>query len=203
MTDEQQVKSTIEQVYQDFDKKIDIFVANAGVPWTKGPLVEAEENGTAAAEWDKVVQTDFQGVYYCSKYIGAIFKRQGKGSLVITASMSGHTVNVPQLQACYNAVKAGVIHMARSLAVEWAGYARVNSVSPGYIATPISKFVDENLKKQWHQLTPLGREASFATRTSWCLSLSGIRCIYLYHWYRYYCRWRLLCPLKLIKFSMK
>lgn len=159
VTDEQQVKSTIEQVYQDFDKKIDIFVANAGVPWTKGPLVEAEENGTAAAEWDKVVQTDFQGVYYCSKYIGAIFKRQGKGSLVVTASMSGHTVNVPQLQACYNAVKAGVIHMARSLAVEWAGYARVNSVSPGYIATPISKFVDENLKKQWHQLTPLGREA--------------------------------------------
>lgn len=157
VTDEAKVKSTIESIVEEFGK-IDIFVANAGVPWTKGPLVEASEKGVDLDEWNKVVQTDFQGVYYCSKFIGSVFKAQGHGSLVITASMSGHIVNVPQLQACYNAAKAGVIHFAKSLAVEWAGYARVNTVSPGYIATQICSFVDDEKKSVWHSLTPMGRE---------------------------------------------
>ncbi|SCW03626.1 LAFE_0G14620g1_1 [Lachancea fermentati] len=157
VTDEARVKATIAQVVQDFGR-IDVFVANAGVPWEKGPLLEAEERGEAADEWQRVLHTDFQGVYYCSKHAGAVFKRQGRGSLVITASMSGHVVNVPQLQTCYNAVKAGVLHMARSLAVEWAGFARVNTVSPGYIATPISVFAEDATKQRWHELTPLGRE---------------------------------------------
>ncbi|QEU61199.1 hypothetical protein KDRO_E00710 [Kluyveromyces lactis] len=157
VTEEAKVKKTIEDVIQEFGK-IDVFIANAGVPWTKGPLVEAAESGTDTDEWNKVIHTDFNGVYYCAKYVGAQFKRQGSGSMVITASMSGHIVNIPQLQACYNAAKAGVIHFAKSLAVEWAGFARVNTVSPGYIATPISNFVDEDLKNKWHSLIPMGRE---------------------------------------------
>ncbi|SCU84833.1 LADA_0D04082g1_1 [Lachancea dasiensis] len=158
MTDEQKVQDTIEQVLRDFGGKIDVFVANAGVPWTEGPLLEAQERGVASKEWERTLQTDFQGVYYCSKYVGSVFKKQGHGSLVITASMSGHVVNVPQLQTCYNAVKAGVIHMAKSLAVEWAGFARVNSISPGYIVTPISSFTVEATRQRWLELTPLGRE---------------------------------------------
>lgn len=157
VTDEESVRETIAEIMKEFGK-IDTFVANAGVAWTKGPLVEAAEKGVDLEEWNKVMQTDFQGVYYCSKYVGKVFKEQKKGSLVITASMSGHIVNVPQLQACYNAAKAGVLHFAKSLAVEWAEFARVNTVSPGYISTPISKFVDEDMKDKWHSLTPLGRE---------------------------------------------
>ena len=72
--------------------------------------------------------------------------------------MSGHIVNIPQLQSAYNAVKAGVIHYCRSLAVEWAGFARVNTVSPGYIATEISDFVPEETKKVWRGMTPMKRE---------------------------------------------
>ncbi|CAR23611.1 KLTH0E13134p [Lachancea thermotolerans CBS 6340] len=158
VNDEERVQATIQQVLADFGGRIDVFVANAGVAWEKGALVEAQEQGTASREWDRVLQTDFQGVYYCSKFIGAVFKKQGCGSLVITASMSGHVVNVPQLQTCYNAAKAGVIHMARSLAVEWAGFARVNTVSPGYISTPISEFALDDVKQKWLMLTPLGRE---------------------------------------------
>jgi len=77
---------------------------------------------------------------------------------VATASMSGHIVNQPQAQAAYNAAKAGVIHLCRSLAVEWAGFARVNTVSPGYIATEISNFVPAETKKIWREKTPMARE---------------------------------------------
>ncbi|CEP60966.1 SDR family oxidoreductase LALA0_S02e03730g [Lachancea lanzarotensis] len=158
VTDEKKVYDTIQQVLKDFGGKIDVFVANAGIAGSSGSLVEAEERGEASEEWDRILQTNFQGVYYCSKFIGSVFKKQGHGSLIATASMSGHIVNVPQLQTCYNATKAGVIHMAKSLAVEWASYARVNTVSPGYITTPISGFAADKIKERWLELTPLGRE---------------------------------------------
>jgi sorbose reductase len=70
--------------------------------------------------------------------------------------MSGVIVNVPQLQAAYNAAKAGVIHLCKSLAVEWALYARANSVSPGYIITEISNFVPRETKSLWKDRIPMG-----------------------------------------------
>jgi D-arabinitol 2-dehydrogenase len=58
--------------------------------------------------------------------------------MVFIGSMSGSVVNVPQAQTPYNVSKAAVRHMARSLAVEWAGCGiRVNCVSPGYMRTPL------------------------------------------------------------------
>lgn len=161
VTDSKQVSATIEQIRNDFGGKIDIMVANAGVAWTEGPILEfAEEDEDACdAKWKKVIDIDMNSIYYVAKSIGKIFKAQGSGSLVITASMSGHVVNVPQLQTAYNAAKAGVIHMAKSLAVEWAGFARVNTISPGYIGTEITDFAEDELKKQWRSLTPMGREA--------------------------------------------
>merc|ERR1712080_571090 len=71
----------------------------------------------------------FECVYYCAKNIGRIFKQQGTGSLVLTASMSAHIVNGPQLQAAYKAAKAAVMDLGKSLAVEWVDFARVNSIS--------------------------------------------------------------------------
>lgn len=62
-------------------------------------------------------------------------------------------------QACYNACKAGVIHLAKSLAVEWAGFARVNCVSPGYINTAISDDCPQSLKDDWYSRTPMRRDA--------------------------------------------
>jgi sorbose reductase len=70
--------------------------------------------------------------------------------------MSGHIVNVPQLQAAYNASKAAVVHLCKSLAVEWVGFARANSVSPGYINTSISEFCPEETKRAWKDKIPMG-----------------------------------------------
>ncbi|CAI5759369.1 unnamed protein product [Candida verbasci] len=148
------VESTILQQQKDFGK-IDIFVANAGVAWTEGPEIEV----VGYESWEKVIDCDLNGVYYCAHTLGKIFREQGSGSFIITASMSGVIVNIPQLQAAYNAAKAGCIHLAKSLAVEWGHFARVNSVSPGYIATEISDFVPKDIKAKWWQMTPLGREA--------------------------------------------
>lgn len=149
----EEVEAVIGQIESDFGT-IDIFVANAGVPWTEGRSIETEGYDS----WNKIIDLDLSGVFYCAKTVGKIFKKNGRGSLVITASMSGHIVNVPQLQAPYNAAKAAVLHLSKSLAVEWAPFARVNTISPGYIATDISDFVEEDVKAKWWSLIPLGRE---------------------------------------------
>ncbi|KAK9379817.1 uncharacterized protein V2V93DRAFT_372420 [Kockiozyma suomiensis] len=148
-----EVEATINQIYEDFGG-LDVQIANAGVPWTEGPLIDPENDD----HWNKIVNTDFNGAYYTAKYTGRIFKKQGHGSLVFTASMSGHIVNIPQMQACYNAAKAGLLHLSRSLAVEWAGFARVNTVSPGYMLTEISDFIPHETKEKWWKLIPFGRE---------------------------------------------
>ena len=62
----------------------------------------------------------------------------------------------------YNAAKAGVIHLCKSLAVEWVKFARVNSISPGYMATEISDFVPPETKAIWHSKIPMGREGESA-----------------------------------------
>lgn len=155
VADYESVEATIDQIEKDFGT-IDIFVANAGVPWTKGETVHAEGH----EEWKKVVDLNFTGVYYCAKKVGQIFEKNGKGSLILTASMSGSIVNIPQRQSPYNATKAAVIHLGKSLAVEWSHFARVNTVSPGYILTEIGDFVDKEQKQMWHQMTPMGREGT-------------------------------------------
>lgn len=71
--------------------------------------------------------------------------------------MSGHIANFPQEQTSYNVAKAGCIHLARSLANEWRDFARVNSISPGYIDTGLSDFIDPETQELWRSMIPLGR----------------------------------------------
>ncbi|EFY95578.1 hypothetical protein MHUMG1_08394 [Metarhizium humberi] len=144
------VERCINEIIGDFGK-IDGFIANAGATADAGVI-----EGTAAA-WDKVIQIDLNGTAYCAKAVGAHFKKQGHGSFVITASMSGHIANFPQEQTSYNVAKAGCIHMARSLANEWRDFARVNSISPGYIDTGLSDFIDPKTQELWRSMIPLGR----------------------------------------------
>ncbi|KAI5955004.1 SOU2 [Candida jiufengensis] len=155
ISDADDVKRVVAEIRKDFGK-IDIFVANAGIPWTFGPLIDEPD----LTKWKKIIDTDLNSVFYCAHAIGPHFRDQGFGVLINTASMSGTIVNVPQAQAAYNAAKAAVKHLTKSLAVEWAPFARVNSVSPGYIATHLTEFADKDLQKIWVQLTPLGREAN-------------------------------------------
>lgn len=168
VTDAKAVEDAVNTAVKDFNGRLDIFVANSGIPWTKGASIDGP-----IEHYHDVLRVNVDGVFYCAKAAGAHWRRQKEegtdingnkltdftyGSFIATASMSGHIVNFPQLQAPYNATKAAVIHLCKSLAVEWVRFARVNTVSPGYIATEISSFVDDQIKNVWKDNTPMGRE---------------------------------------------
>ena len=143
------VQKLVRDVISEFGK-IDAFVANAGRTAKAGVLDSSVE------EWNEDLQTDLTGTLYCAKAVGAHFKERGSGSLVITASMSGHIANYPQEQTSYNVAKAGTVHLAKSLANEWRDFARVNSISPGYIDTGLSDFVPKDMQNLWNSFIPLG-----------------------------------------------
>lgn len=144
------VEQLVQQVIKDFGK-IDAFIANAGRTADSGIL-----DGTVEA-WKEVIDTDLTGTFNCAKAVGTHFKERGTGSLVITSSMSGHIANFPQEQTSYNVAKAGCIHFAKSLANEWRDFARVNSISPGYIDTGLSDFVEKKTQDLWLSMIPMGR----------------------------------------------
>ncbi|WEW56023.1 Sorbose reductase sou1 [Emydomyces testavorans] len=164
----QEIENAIQTVVKEFNGRLDIFVANFGIPWTQGAVIDGQLD-----HYRKVVTTDLDGVYYAARAVAPVWRRQKKegtdingnklenftyGSFVATASMSGHIVNVPQLQAAYNAAKAGVIHLCKSLAMEWIQFARANSISPGYIATEISSFLSPETMELLQGKIPMGRE---------------------------------------------
>jgi NAD(P)-dependent dehydrogenase (short-subunit alcohol dehydrogenase family) len=124
-----------------------------------GTCIHKETLDASIAEWRQVIDINLTGEYLVSRAAGRLMIQKGiKGSIINMASMSGSIVNVPQWQASYNASKAGVIHMTRSLAAEWAQYGiRVNSLSPGYIATPMSVDTPQELKDAWMPLIPAHR----------------------------------------------
>jgi sorbose reductase len=145
------VKAFVDTVIKEFGK-IDVFIANAGATADSGIL-----DGSVDA-WNHVIQVDLNGTFHCAKAVGHHFKERGTGSLIITASMSGHIANYPQEQTSYNVAKAGCIHMTKSLANEWRDFARVNCISPGYIDTGLSDFVDKEVQDLWKSMIPMGRD---------------------------------------------
>lgn len=132
---------------------VDIVFNSAGICIHK-TTIEA-----TLADWKEVLDVNLTGAYIVSRAAGRIMIERGiHGSIINNASMSGSIVNIPQWQASYNASKAGLIHLTRSLAVEWADYKiRVNSISPGYIATPMSVDTPQELKDAWMPLIPMHR----------------------------------------------
>lgn len=133
--------------------RLDIVFNNAGICMHQTTL-EA-----TIAEFREVLDVNLTGEFIVARAAGKIMiERNIHGSIINMASMSGSIVNVPQWQCSYNASKAGVIHMTKSLAVEWAPYhIRVNSISPGYIATPMSVDTPQELKDAWMPLIPQHR----------------------------------------------
>ena len=116
-------------------------------------------------EWRKVMTLNLDGVFYCAQAEGRVMLEAGYGKIINTASMSAHIVNYPQNQAAYNASKAGVLHLTRTLAAEWAARGvRVNSISPGYTRTAlVDRFIAEPVGAEkyplWMERTPMGRMA--------------------------------------------
>jgi len=150
------VQTTVSQVLKDFGK-LDIAIANAAEGWQRGACIDQP-----VEEFEKHMQVNLFGTYYFCHAVGPIFREQGHGSLIINASMSGHIVNVSDVKtdfqmAPYNTSKAAVIHLAKNLAVEWAAFAKVNSVSEGYISTEAHKRIDPAFAKDIESRVPLKR----------------------------------------------
>ncbi|KAF5865400.1 hypothetical protein ETB97_004218 [Aspergillus alliaceus] len=118
--------------------RLDVVVANAGV-CTNSPNLEYSEE-----TWRRDSSANYVGAMWTAQAAGKIFKRQGKGNLIITASVSSILVTIPQTPVAYNASKAAVVHLTKSLPVEWSDFARVNCISPGFIMT---KRVDGEMAK--------------------------------------------------------
>jgi NAD(P)-dependent dehydrogenase (short-subunit alcohol dehydrogenase family) len=117
-------------------------------------------------QWRAILDVNLNGVFWCCRAEAALMLEAGYGKIVNIASMSGSIVNHPQNQAAYNTSKAGVIHLTRSLAAEWAGRGvRVNSISPGYTMTPLlagrlSAPGGQGKVERWIEMTPMGRMCS-------------------------------------------
>jgi NAD(P)-dependent dehydrogenase (short-subunit alcohol dehydrogenase family) len=114
------------------------------------------------AQWQRVIDINLTGVFLsCQAEARAMLPRH-EGSIVNIASMSGVIVNRGLLQAHYNASKAAVIHLSKSLAMEWCRRGiRVNSISPGYTATPMNTRPEvADQVRQFEADTPLGRMAT-------------------------------------------
>jgi len=148
-------KDQVDKAFADTVKelgRLDICVNNAGVSIQK-PIEEMPEE-----DWDNIMDTNLKGVFLCSQAAARIMIPQRSGNIINIASVSGIAVNVPQKQAVYNASKAGVAMLSKSMAVEWAQYGiRVNSISPGYMKTEMTLSTMMHLFPTWESLTPLGR----------------------------------------------
>jgi len=152
VTKEEEVDAAIIEILER-SEKIDILFNNAGICMHQSSL-EA-----TIAEFREVIDVNLTGEFIVARAVGKVMIDKGiKGSIINMASMSGSIVNVPQWQCSYNASKAGVIHLTRSLAAEWAEYGiRVNCLSPGYIGTPMSVDTPLELRNAWMPLIPLHR----------------------------------------------
>lgn len=132
---------------------IDILIANAGISF-RSPFLETDYE-----QWSKVLRVNLDGAFLCAKEAINRMKQQRKGVVLFTASTNG--LEGHPLYADYNAAKAGVIVLAKTLALEFAPWLRVNAVCPGYVLTPMQKaeYTPEMLEKMNEDI-PLQRQAT-------------------------------------------
>ncbi len=135
---------------------LDLAINCAGIA-NAAPAEDLEQ-----AVWQRTMDINLTGIFLSCQAEAKAMLRNGKGAIVNIASMSGSIVNRGLLQAHYNSSKAGVIHLSKSLAMEWSARGiRVNAISPGYTSTPMNTRPEvADQVRQFEADTPMGRMAS-------------------------------------------
>ncbi len=134
---------------------IDILVNNAGT------AIHREAWDVTDAEWAHVFDLNVRALWKCSLAAGRLMRAAGGGSIVNVGSISAMIVNRPQFQAPYNASKAAVHQLTKSLAVEWAPHnIRVNAVAPGYVKTDLAPVDRPEFRRMWIEDAPQCRYAT-------------------------------------------
>ncbi len=168
-TDKDDVDAMVAKVVEELGG-LDFCHNNAGI------CINAPAEEMTYEQWLKVININLNGIFLTDIAAGRYMLEHGGGSIINTASMSAHIVNVPQPQCAYNASKAGVIQLTKSLAIEWAKRGvRVNSISPGYIGTDLirtSKTLIPLIEK-WNAMAPMGRLGMPEELESICVYLAG------------------------------
>ena len=168
-TNEEQVNAMVNTVVEQLGG-LDFCHNNAGI------CINAPADEMTYAQWLKVIDVNLNSIFLTDTVAGKYMLAHGGGSIINTASMSAHIVNVPQPQCAYNASKAGVIQLTKSLAIEWAKKGvRVNSISPGYIGTDLTLSAPHlrPLIAQWNDMAPMGRLGTPEELQSICVYLAG------------------------------
>ncbi|KAI2464647.1 NAD(P)-binding protein [Annulohypoxylon bovei var. microspora] len=150
------VGATVDAVVKEVgDGRLDIMVANAGIS-VEIPGLDYPED-----KFREIFDVNVNGAFWAAQAAARVFEKQSKadgapfrGSIIFTASVSASLVNIPQKQAGYNASKAALVHLGKSLAVEWVDYARVNNVSPGFIETDMLNIHPQAWREQWNEMVP-------------------------------------------------
>ncbi|HEY5822431.1 MAG TPA: glucose 1-dehydrogenase [Propionibacteriaceae bacterium] len=151
VTNADAVRRSVDEVVDQLGQ-VDVLVNNAGACIHR-PALEVTDD-----EWRFVMDVNVNGVWNCAQAFGRQMVAQHDGVIINIGSMSANIVNRPQYQPGYNASKAAVHHLTRSLAAEWAPLGvRVNALAPGYIKTEMSPVDDPAYRQHWIEDTPMKR----------------------------------------------
>ncbi len=154
LTDPEHVRRMTDEAVAGLGR-VDVLVNNAGVCF-HAPSWEVPDS-----EWDAVFDLNVKALWRTSLAVGGRMRQQGSGSIVNIGSISGIIVNRPQMQPAYNASKAAVHQLTKSLAAEWAPLGiRVNAVAPGYVKTDMAPVDRPEFQRYWIEDAPMQRYAT-------------------------------------------